>query len=199
MELLIASLNSQKVLELRNIFKVLAPQIELLSLFDFPSYKQIAAHGDSFEENAKEKALHAAKALNKICLSDDSGIVVPALGKLGHALQRRYKNETDSAVMETKRLLQEMAPFKDAERVAYLECALAIATPQEIKRVVTARTEGQLADAERGKIMFEFDTIFIKHDYRKTIGELQPHIRARISHRRNAVEKLLPVLESLVR
>ena len=199
MELVIASHNSQKILELRNIFKALAPQIELLTLFDFPSYKRPDVRADSFEENAKQKALHAASQLQKFCLSDDSGIIVPALGKIGQALQRRYLNERDSAVQETRKLLEEMAPFHDAEREAYLECAIAIAAPGELKKVVTARTEGTLAEQERGKIMFEFDTIFIKHDYSKTIGELAPHIRARISHRRKAVEKLLGALESLSR
>ena len=101
--------------------------------------------------------------------------------------------------MQTKKLLQEMMPFKDSERAAYLECAIAIASPHELKKVVTARTEGQLSETERGKIMFEFDTIFIKHDYSKTIGELAPSIRARISHRRKAVERLLPLLELLLR
>ena len=92
-----------------------------------------------------------------------------------------------------------MAQFKEGERDAYLECAIAIASPHELKRVVTARTEGRLAEVERGKIMFEFDTIFIKHDYSKTIGELAPSIRARISHRRKAVERLLPLIETLLR
>ena len=198
MELVLASHNLQKLLELRSIFKALCPQIEVLSLCDFPQYKRPVIHGDSFEENAARKALLAAKSLQKICLGDDSGIVVPALGKIGQTLKRRYQNEADSPVVQTKKLLQEMAPFKEQEREAYLECAIAIATPQEVKRVVTARSEGTLAVAEKGKVMLEFDTIFIKHDYSKTIGELPQHIRDRISHRRKAVEKLLPLLESMI-
>lgn len=197
MELVIASCNSQKVLELRTILKELVPELQVLSLFDFPAYKQIDAKTSSFEENAKEKALHAAKALQKVCLSDDSGIVVPSLGKIGSTLQRRYQSEKNSAVIETKKLLHDMQSLKDVERHAYLECAIAVASPDEIKKVVSARSEGVVAEQERGKLAFEFDTIFIKCDYGKTIGELPRGVRERISHRRKAIQQLLPTLEQL--
>ena len=63
---------------------------------------------------------------------------------------------------------------------------------------VASRAEGLIAEEERGKITFEFDTIFIKYDYSKTIGELPPSVKSRVSHRRKAFEKILPSIESLL-
>jgi XTP/dITP diphosphohydrolase len=199
LELVIASQNSCKVYELRQILKSCAPQIAVLSLFDFPGFTMSCPKEASFEENAKNKALKAALALGKVVLADDSGIVIPALGKESEALARRYQQEENSTIEQTRKLLDEMKNLRDIERHAYLECALAIAKPDGTVKCSSHRTEGYIADEERGKIQFEFDTIFIKHDYRKTIGELPPSIQARISHRRRALEKLLPTIESFLK
>ena len=195
MKLVIASANTHKVYELRESLKICAPHIQVLSLFDFPSYTAATENQDSFEENAKFKALQAAEALKMICLADDSGIVVPALAKLGATLQYRYQNDTDSPIKQTKKLLEVMRPLKELERQAYLECSLALASPQGIIHCVTQRTEGYISDEEHGKTTFEFDTVFIKHDYSKTLGQLPPSVKSRISHRRKALEKLLPAID----
>lgn len=189
MQLVIASLNTSKIQELREGLKALLPQLEVLSLFDFPQYKRPDQKEESFEKSALFKAEHAARELQKICLADDSGIVVPQLGR------RPYQNESDSRSKETKRLLEEMHAFRDLERAAVLECALALATPTGVVKVVSQRCEGVLIEEERGRMTFEFDTIFMKHDYSKTLGELAPSVRSRISHRRKALEKILPALE----
>jgi XTP/dITP diphosphohydrolase len=196
MELVIASENTQKVHEIRNMLKEVAPSLLVLSLFDFPNlrqnFSQDVVDGDSFEENAKAKALFAANCLGKVCLADSSGIIVPALLKAGSKDYRRYEHPSKSPISQTKALLQEMKSFSDLERQSYLECSLAIASPKGDVKSVVQRQEGLLAEQEKGETTFEFDSIFIKHDYSKTLGELAPSVRARISHRRKALEKLLP-------
>jgi|GEM_PF-2287329 len=152
---------------------------------------------DSFEENAKAKALHAAKELNMYTLADDSGLVVPKLGQTGSALLYRYRHEKDSAIKQTKHLLDKISSFTEEERYAYLECALSLASPEGVITSVSQRTEGSLTEEERGKITFEFDTIFVRHGYRKTLGELSPSVRARVSHRKKALERILPQIEKL--
>lgn len=195
MELIIASQNSHKVAELREILKELFPQLTVLSLFDFQKFIPKDCTHTSFEENAIAKALHAATTLQKICLSDDSGIVIPSLSQQLY----RYENNQSLATLRTKKLLEEMQGLNELQRGAYLECSLAIATPQKLERAVSQRIEGLVAEKERGRLTFEFDTIFMKYDYNKTLGELTPSVRNRISHRRKALEKLLPTIERLIR
>jgi XTP/dITP diphosphohydrolase len=198
MELIIASQNSHKVAELREILKELFPSLSIRSLFDFQKFTQQDAVYGSFEESAAAKALHAAKTLNAICLADDSGIVIPALSQHGGSL-RRYENNQSLITARTKKLLEELQGLNELQRSAYLECSLALATPQKLERVVSQRIEGLIAEKESGKLTFEFDTIFIKYDYNKTLGELPQSIRNRISHRRKALEKLIPTLDRLIR
>jgi len=80
------------------------------------------------------------------------------------------------------------------ERAAYLEsCVACVSAEGKIKKG-TGRVEGSITDSERGKASFEFDTIFVKHDYMKTLAELSESVRLRISHRRKAIEKLISFL-----
>lgn len=198
MELVIASLNSHKVQELREALKAILPDLQVLSLFDFPHYARAISEQVTFTENAEAKAIHAAAALKKVCLADDSGIVVPALQKTGNEVIRRYQHKSNSPIAQTKKLLEETRTLNGIERQAYLECSLALANADGLLKSVTQRSEGYLAEEERGKITFEFDTIFVKHDYSKTLGELTPSVKARISHRRKALEKLLSAIAHAV-
>ena len=63
--------------------------------------------------------------------------------------------------------------------------------------IAMGRAAGQITRERRGQNGFGFDPIFIKNDYDKTFAELDEITKNRISHRRKALEKLLPVLESL--
>lgn len=203
MEIVIASFNAQKVHEIREYLKEEAPQIQVLSLFDFPSYKRSSEiNGKTFQDRAKEKAKDAAINLNKIVLADESGIVIPALAKSGLEIEKRYCDEKDSPIIQTKKLLKETESLKDLERSAYLECSLALATPKDASldnvTLVTKRCEGYLAEEEKGKITFAFDTIFLKHDYSKTLGELYPSVRQRVSHRRKALDKIFKFIQQLI-
>ena len=78
MELVIASTNLHKIREFREMMKHLN-SIDLLSLHNFPAYKPLPEEALTFQDNAIQKAEHAAKSLNKWILADDSGLVVPAL------------------------------------------------------------------------------------------------------------------------
>ena len=77
MEIVIASTNLHKIREIRSILKVYFP-FDFLSLLDFPEYKGPEKKESSFEKMAFLKATHAAKALKRWIIADDSGLVVPA-------------------------------------------------------------------------------------------------------------------------
>src|SRR4051812_44788012 len=79
LELVIASTNIHKIREFKAMLKS-SHRFDLRSLRDFPDYVQPPETGTTFEENATLKALHAATALNRWVIADDSGLVVPSLG-----------------------------------------------------------------------------------------------------------------------
>jgi XTP/dITP diphosphohydrolase len=195
MELVIASRNVHKIREFRAILKKLG-SFDLLSLIDFPSYVAPPEDSSSFEENAAAKAVHAALALNRWTIADDSGLVIPALNGAPGVRSRRYAGENATDKENRKKLLLEMAHFQDSRRQGYFECWIALASPRGLKKTAKGVSEGMILEQERGSFGFGYDSLFVKHEYGKTFAELEEDTKNRISHRRKALDKLLPVLES---
>lgn len=196
MEIVIASTNLHKVREFREMCKQLK-NIDFLSLLNFPDYVQIEETGETLEENAILKAVDAAKKLNKWVIADDSGLFVPILEGAPGVKSRRYASDEATDSENRHRLLQDLEWMDEYKRSAYFECCLALATPEGVKKCVTARCEGYITNAERGNHGFGYDSIFIKNEYNKTFAELDESVKNQVSHRIKALQKLLPTLESL--
>ena len=197
MEIVIASKNVHKIREIRSLLKNFK-NLDVLSLLDFPDYSPPEEHGDTFEEIAIKKAEHAAKKLNRWTLADDSGLVVTALEGRPGIFSARYAGEGATDKDRRKKLLNEMQYIIDPqERQAYFECAIAIASPEGIQKCVKAACEGSITFEERGSSGFGYDSIFMKHEYSKTFGELDEEVKNRISHRRKALDKILLFLETV--
>lgn len=197
MEIVIASKNVHKIREIREILSNLE-NIDITSLLNFADYEPPPEDGSTFEENATVKAVDAAKALNKWTLGEDSGLVVPALDGAPGIYSKRYSGEDATDAENRRKLLDEMQGKKELERAAYYECNLVLASPDgEVKKYVRGICEGYLITEEKGNHGFGYDSLFVKHDYDKTFGEIEEAVKNKVSHRYKAVEKMIPILESL--
>lgn len=196
-QLIIASTNVHKVRELRSILKPIL-RCDLLSLADFPNYVAPEETGKTFEENAALKATTAAKVLNAWVIAEDSGLVVPVLNGAPGVFSARYAGSQATDVENRKKLLEEIQHLMEEDRHAFFECAVAIASPTGLKKCATGICEGSLLMQDRGGSGFGYDPLFMKHGYNKTFAELPESIKNRISHRRKAIDKILPALESLL-
>src|SRR5262245_24231358 len=135
MEIVIATHNLHKVREFRDMLKSLK-HLDCLSLLNFPNYLLPEENGETFQENALLKAKHAAEALKKWVIADDSGLVVPALGGSPGVYSRRYAGDDATDAENRQKLLNEMQNLKEMDRSAYFECCLALASPDgKIKTV----------------------------------------------------------------
>lgn len=197
-EIIIASNNIHKIREFRAMLKPLS-QLDVLSLRDFPSYSPLEEKGATFEENAVEKAVHAAKELNRWVIADDSGLVVPALKGAPGVFSARFAGNQATDLENRKKLLDAMHHLIDEDRNAYYECAIALASPTGLKKCVTGTSEGVLLPKEKGSSGFGYDSLFIKHGYNKTFAEMDESTKNRISHRRKAFDKLLLSLEEVLK
>jgi len=196
MQLVIASRNVHKIREFRAMLKSL-PKFDILSLIDFPNYQPPEETGSSFEENSILKAEHAAKALNRLVIADDSGLVIPALGGAPGIYSRRYAGPQATDKENRVKLLQDMLHLQEPYRQGYFECMISLASPDGIKKTVKGTCEGTITDQERGSKGFGYDPIFVKFEYGKTFAEIEEDIKNRISHRRKALDKLLPSLDAI--
>lgn len=172
-------------------------KFDVQSLVDYPDYQLPEETGDTFQENAILKAVHAAKALNKLVVSDDSGLVVQAIGGRPGVYSKRYAGEDATDADNRKKLLLEMNELIDERREAYFECCLALAGPQGLIKVAEATVHGRIATQEKGRHGFGYDPLFIKNDYDKTFAELDETTKNKISHRRKAFERLVNRLDAL--
>jgi len=199
MKLLIASHNVHKIRELREMLRIFV-NLEIVSLLDYPHYAAPPENLETLTDIATEKATHAARELGLTALGDDSGLFIPALGEKSPGIRsRRYASENATDAENRKRLLTEMTNLKNAHRAAYFECALALALPTELKKCVIGTSHGEIALEERGNNGFGYESLFIKNGYGQTFAEMDRVIKNRISHRHNALQKLLPTLEVLLR
>lgn len=199
MEIVIASTNLHKIREFRDMLKHFA-SIDVLSLLNFPDFQALPENGKSFEENARSKAEYAARTLQKYVLADDSGLIIPALGDDSPGLHsRRYAGHEATDTENRKKLLNNMLHLQDIQRSAYYECCLALASPNEIKKITTGTCQGFILIEERGRNGFGYDPLFVKEGYDKSFAELDEHTKNRISHRRKAIEKMSTTLETLIR
>ena len=196
--LVLATTNVHKIRELRSMLKGFS-DLDLLSLTDFPQYVPPEETGSSFEENAALKAMHAATRLNLWVLADDSGLVVPALKGDPGIFSARYAGTDATDADNRKKLLEEMRNLVEEERNAYNECWLVLASPKGVEKVAHATCEGSIVTQERGGSGFGYDPLFIKHGYGKTNAELGEVLKNRVSHRRKALDKIVPFLESYIR
>ncbi|MCK4934032.1 MAG: RdgB/HAM1 family non-canonical purine NTP pyrophosphatase [Simkaniaceae bacterium] len=197
MEIVIASKNLHKVREYRAILKTIL-KCDILSLHDFPDYSPPEEVGSTFVENASSKAIHAAKALGKWVIGDDSGLVVPALGNQPGIFSARFAGKDATDKDNRNKLLEELNKIADEERTGYYECALCLASSDGLKKCVIGLCEGSIIESEKGRNGFGYDPLFVKYDYNKTFAELDEETKNRISHRRKAIDKMLPSLETLL-
>ncbi len=188
--LVIASHNPGKVTEIADL---LSGRVSA-----FPSAKEFGLSdpeetGDSFGANADLKARFVAMATGKPALSDDSGLVVPALDGRPGIHSARWAEQPDGSRDFGKAMeaLQAELAAQDADRSAYFACALALCWPDGHCEVVEGRVQGRLVWPPRGDRGFGYDPMFEPAGHTITFGEMEPADKHRISHRAEAFRRLL--------
>ena len=143
--------------------------------------------GSTFAENAALKARAAAEAGGLPALSDDSGLVVPALGGAPGIYSARWAGPEKDFRIAMERVWRELG---DKDRAAHFVAVLALAWPDG--QVVTFRGEahGRLVWPPRGERGFGYDPMFVPDGSETTFGEMDPEDKHRISHRARAFGKL---------
>jgi XTP/dITP diphosphohydrolase len=150
--------------------------------------------GETFAENALEKARAAAAATGAVAIADDSGIEAAALAGAPGVRSARYAGELATDAENLEKLVRE-APAGSALRYV---CALAYVDPSAgVERLFEGTCEGRLAAQPRGERGFGYDPAFIPDDTRgeRTMAELSDSEKDAISHRARALSELVRWLE----
>ena len=197
MRLLIATKNRGKVQEIRALMGAgVQKNVEVITLADVPTVMEPREDGKTFAENARIKALHYARALKVLCVADDSGLSVDALGGLPGVRSARYAGEGATDASNNAHLLHELARHPRPWRAAFI-CAAAAALPGRVIAEATGRLEGQIVPEPRGQEGFGYDPVFLVDSTWKTLAEFSTEEKNRISHRGQAVRALLEELRKV--
>lgn len=191
-EVVIATRNPGKLREIKDILA--PPGWRILSLRDFPEIPAIEEDGATFAENAEKKARDVARQTGRVAITDNSGLTVEALQGRPGVLSSRYAGEKATDRERCQKVLTEMAGIPDGQRQAAFICAIAVALPHGEVRTVEGECRGEIAYTPQGEQGFGYDPIFFLPDLGKTMAELDPQVKNRLSHRARALEKLKSIL-----
>lgn len=191
MKSLVAATNNKG--KLKEIRQLLPWNMSLQSLQDIGFSEDIPEPYDTFEENAATKARTVHEFCGQNTIADDSGICVEALQGAPGVYSARYAGEGATDAQNLQRLIEDMKGQPD--RRAYYKAVICLIWEGEIQ-YFEGTCHGTLAEAPTGKKGFGYDPIFIPDGYTQTFGELSAEVKNKLSHRGEAIRKMMVFIES---
>ncbi len=148
--------------------------------------------GSSYLENARLKALYAARISGRPALADDSGLEVDALDGRPGLYSAHYVS--GDAWENLRAVLLEALETPFAARTCRMRAVVVLARPDGVLIHAEGIVQGHLAGYPRGTRGFGYDPAFVLPDGR-TMAELWPEEKDAWSHRGRAVRTLLQELK----
>ena len=182
--IVIETKNKGKIIELKKALEGL--NISILSLSDFPECPDSPETGQTFEENASQKAIYYSKYTGYPCLADDSGLEVEALNGAPGIYSARYAGEDATDEKNNSKLLDELLNVPIENRKGRFYCSLAFANQDKVLNIFSGICEGIIQLGSQGNGGFGYDPLFYIPELQKTIAELSVEDKQRISHRGKA-------------
>lgn len=143
--------------------------------------------GKTFEENSQIKAIDAARLSHCISLADDSGLCVEALDGAPGIHSARYA-ETPQARID--KLLNNLKQVDN--RKAQFVCVMTLVDAKgKILTQVKGVCNGKIATKQSGTNGFGYDPVFVVDNYGMTMADMPEELKNKVSHRYNALKKVL--------
>lgn len=190
-EIVIASKNEHKIIEISDILKPLGYKV--LSLFDFEELPEIIESGTTFIENALIKAKTLALYLGKTVIADDSGLEVFALNNEPGIYSARYAGEEKNYSANNQLLLKNLKGIKN--RQARFVTAMCIYYLDKEPVFFEDYLDGEISETPKGDNGFGYDPIFYVKSYEKNLAELTLYEKNLISHRSKCLKKIIEYLK----
>lgn len=190
MKVLLASNNGHKIKEIKEI---LGDFFDVVSLREAGVESDPEETGDTFEENARIKAVAGMKASGMPCIADDSGLEVFALDGLPGVMSARYAGGHGDDSANNEKLLRELKNASD--RSARYVCVICMAFPNGHEIVARGECRGTILKEARGKGGFGYDPLFFFPQFGKTFAEITAEEKNEVSHRKAALREFEKIWE----
>ena len=181
--------NRGKLREFRTIAEAFAAPVSIELLPGFEGIPPCVEDGATFAENAALKAryygVHAADPL----FADDSGLEVDALGGAPGVISARYSGPGATDKSNNRLLLENLKGVQ--HRTARFVCVIALAERDRVLGIYEASVEGVILEEPRGAGGFGYDPLFYYPPFGCTFGEASEERKSEVSHRGQALRKML--------
>lgn len=195
-EIVLATHNPDKRVEIAALLSDLG--IRVRSLAEFPQAPVVVEDGETCQANAIKKAKTIANYTGLTAVADDTGLEVDALGGRPGVHAARYAGAQASYEDNWKKLLHELNGVPLEQRGARFLTVVAIVRPaNEQVETVEGVLNGVIAQRPAGSGGFGYDPVFVVPELGKTLAELTPSEKNRISHRAQAFVKAKAILQRL--
>lgn len=195
-QLVVATRNKKKLSEIKEILKGI--KLDLLSLENYKDAPRVLENGKSFKENAVKKAVKLARFTGKLCLGEDSGLCVDALGGAPGIYSARFSGSDKSDLKNNLKLLKLLKDLPLTKRKAHYVCAVALADKNGLLAAVEGSCCGLIALDPSGTAGFGYDPLFYIPKYKKTFGQLGEKVKHKMSHRYYALKKARRIIEKYI-
>jgi XTP/dITP diphosphohydrolase len=194
-EIVLATRNRHKGVELAALLGDLG--IRIRTMDEFPGVPDVVEDGATCEANAVKKAREVATATGLPAVADDTGLEVDALGGRPGVYAARYAGERATYEDNCRKLLEELSGVPREKRTARFITVAAIALPSDGVQVATGELRGAISEKPAGSRGFGYDPVFFVPELGKTLAELSPEEKNRISHRAKAFLQAKELLRSM--
>lgn len=198
--IVVASHNPGKLAEFADLLAPFGLEARSAKEFGLPEPEET---GTTFEQNAYLKAHAAASATGLPAMSDDSGLVVDALGGAPGVYTADWATKPDGsrdfmmAMQKTERALQEAGATDPSRRSGRFVAVICLCFPDGEAEYYRGEAEGSLVWPPRGKSGFGYDPVFLPAGHARTFGEMtaeekhgwKPGMDNATSHRARAFKK----------
>jgi XTP/dITP diphosphohydrolase len=197
MQLVLASNNAKKLVEMQALFAPLSIELVTQGSLGIPEAEEPFV---TFVENALTKARHAAAHAKAAAIADDSGLCVDALGGSPGVLSARYatlfgrpkSDDENNAV-----LLEKMQGIGD-RRARFVSALVAVRSADDPEPLIAfGRWEGEVLREARGVSGFGYDPLLFIPSLGKSVAELDPVTKNQHSHRAIASQQMLSLMREV--
>jgi len=214
--LYVSTRNTHKLAELKAMLAAIGP-FDLVSAAaaGVPDVEEI---GETFLDNAVLKAAAAFEVTGGVCLADDSGLSVDALGGAPGVYSARFSGPGATTDSNNTHLLEALEDVAEDARGAAFVCQLALIVPGEmglssaelapiahdwvpegaVLYALQGRAEGRILRQSRGSEGFGYDPLFLYEPTGLTFAEMGGAAKNAVSHRGRALTQLARCLTQLI-
>ena len=191
-KIILATNNENKVREISEMLS--GGDIKVISLKEAGIKKDVEETGETFKENAAIKAREICRMINEPVLADDSGLEVDYLDGAPGIYSSRFMGEDTPYSEKNRAIIEKLEDAKEEERGAAFRCVMALVFPDGREYYTEGKMPGVIAKEPEGENGFGYDPILFLPEYGKTSAQLKSEEKNAISHRGEALRKMVEII-----